>query len=109
MHAQSMLLLPHPPNLTTSERSTGVLVFFLWQAVAITAEDFAIWLWRQVSGGREMSPKASRLIGYAWVTWSMWFSVPWAADVMMRIRITEESMLPLSLVRNVVQRIPLPP
>lgn len=109
MHAQSMRLLPHPPNITADERFTGVLVFFLWQAVAITAEDFAMWLWRQASGGRKMNPAVSTLIGYAWVTGSMWYSLPWAADVMMRIRMTEKSMLPFSLVRDVVQKVPLPP
>ncbi|KAI1778795.1 membrane bound O-acyl transferase family-domain-containing protein [Hypoxylon cercidicola] len=109
MHAQSMLLLPHPSNITFSERTVGVMAFFMWQAAAITMEDFVQWLWSKYSGGREASPWISRFVGYAWVIWSFWVSLPWAADVMMRIRLTEESFLGFSMLRSIIQRVPIPP
>ncbi|OTB04086.1 hypothetical protein M426DRAFT_321179 [Hypoxylon sp. CI-4A] len=108
MHAQSMLLLPHPSNITFAERTAGVMAFFLWQAAAITTEDFVQWLWGKLSGDLEVNPWARRFIGYTWVISTFWVSLPWAADVMMRIRLTEESFLGFSILRSAVQRIPTP-
>ncbi|KAF2446664.1 hypothetical protein P171DRAFT_430761 [Karstenula rhodostoma CBS 690.94] len=92
MHAQSMALLPRPPNITLHEATAGMLYFFLWQAFAITAEDFVIWLWK--TSGLSINPAPwNSVLGYVWVIFSMWISIPWAADVMMRLRLTEESFL----------------
>jgi hypothetical protein len=92
MHAQSMALLPRPANITLYEATAGTLYFFLWQALAITAEDFVLWVWK--ASGRGVEPAAWKsAVGYAWVIVSMWISLPWAADVMMRLRLTEESFL----------------
>ncbi|KAH8888278.1 toxin biosynthesis protein [Thozetella sp. PMI_491] len=109
MHAQSMLLLPRPPNITATESTVGVMAFFLWQAAAITAEDLAQWLWRKVSGDVMIDRRIRKWLGYSWVILSFWISLPWAADVMMRIRLTEESFLGFSLVKGLVQHIPIPP
>lgn len=111
MHAQSMLLLPHPPNINFEERTWGVMKFFLWQAAAITFEDFVQWIWTKVAGKRENHrSRAKTWIGYAWVVTSFWISLPWAADVMMRIRLTEKSFLGFSVVRGFVRRyVPVPP
>ncbi|POS75434.1 hypothetical protein DHEL01_v206176 [Diaporthe helianthi] len=108
MHAQSMLLLPHPPNITVSERTLGVLAFFLWQAAAITIEDLFQWLYRRTYSGF-LSQRAMNVIGYAWVIVSFWISLPWAGNVMMRLRLTEKSFLGFSLFENMMQRIAVPP
>jgi hypothetical protein len=105
-----MLLLPHPGNITFQERTFGIMAFFLWQAFAITFEDFAMWLLKATSGHDVIkSTRVTRVIGYTWVITSFWISLPWAADVMMRLRLTEESFLGFSLVRDLVRRVPLSP
>lgn len=92
MHAQSMALLPRPANISVLEVTAGTLYFFLWQALAITLEDFALWLWK-ASGRSNASACWKTGLGYLWVVLSMWISLPWAANVMMRLRLTEESFL----------------
>lgn len=109
MHAQSMLLLPHPPNVTVWESTAGVMAFFLWQAAAITLEDFVQWLFKPYLVGRDASNSLIRkLVGYLWVTASFWMSLPWAADVMTRLRLTEESFLGFSVFRGLIGNIPVP-
>ncbi|KAF2122855.1 toxin biosynthesis protein [Lophiotrema nucula] len=103
MHAQSMALLPRPANISVLDTTVGIMYFFLWQALAITLEDFAQWVWHVENHGR-----AESLIGYVWVVCNMWFSLPWAADVMMRLRLTEESFLGFTFFGPWVHRMPLP-
>lgn len=96
MHAQSMALLPRPANITLYEATAGIMHFFLWQALAITFEDFVMWLWK--TSGKSDAPMAWKAgIGYLWVVISMFISLPWAANVMMRLRLTEESFLGFSV------------
>jgi hypothetical protein len=47
-HSVSSLQMPHPNNLTPSERSLGFFWFFIWNASAITLEDFLQWVARRV-------------------------------------------------------------
>lgn len=109
MHAQSMLLLPHPGNITLSERTLGVLLFFVWQAVAITVEDSLQYICRLYAPAIAADhPRITRTLGYLWVILSFWVSLPWAADVMMRLRLTERSFLGFSVSRDLVRRIPIP-
>ncbi|KAF2179246.1 hypothetical protein K469DRAFT_754016 [Zopfia rhizophila CBS 207.26] len=109
MHTQFFVLLPYPSNINFSERTMGVMAFFMWQAAAITLEDFVQWVWCKSGGSVEKSNWFKTVIGYSWVLGSFWISLPWVADVMMRIRLTEESFLGFSVVREWVQMIPLPP
>ena len=108
MHAQSFLILPSPTNITLSERTVGVVQFFLWQAAAITFEDFVQWLWARL-GGKTSGPSIFRtVIGYVWVVWSFWYSVPLGADVWMRMRIGQEPFLPFTVVGPWMKYVPIP-
>ncbi|KAI0401587.1 membrane bound O-acyl transferase family-domain-containing protein [Xylaria palmicola] len=107
-HALSQRQLPCPVDVSDSERVTGFFLFFVWQAVAITFEDFAQWLWRR--GGLGENRLLNRMIGYMWVTWCIWASLPLAGDTFMRMRLGEESFLPFSLAGPYVDRfVPIPP
>ena len=108
MHANSMRGLPRPLNITTTECTIGMLRFFLWQALAITVEDFIMWACRRSLGG--MGPRyLRRVIGYIWVVGSFWISMAWAGDVMLRMRLGEESFLPGTVVGHwVEQLVPIP-
>ena len=109
MHANSMLGLPRPLNISTTECTLGMLRFFLWQALAITTEDFAMWVCKHIFGGT--GPKYFRtVVGWAWVVGSCWYSMAWAGDVMIRMRLGEETFLPGTLVGRWVERsVPVPP
>jgi hypothetical protein len=111
-HALSQRQMPCPVDVTDSERVIGFFLFFVWQAAAITFEDFAQWCWRRYTKG--LRPGAdrliSRVIGYMWVTWCIWTSLPLAADTFLRMRMGEESFLPFTLVGPYVDRlVPVPP
>ncbi|KAI0114680.1 membrane bound O-acyl transferase family-domain-containing protein [Hypoxylon sp. NC0597] len=106
-HAGSMLILPSPVNITQSERTVGILLYFLWQALAITLEDFIQWTWRRVFGPKP--PGWSTVVGYVWVVCSFWFSLPLAGDVMVRIRLGQDPPLPFSVFTSLVERVPLKP
>jgi hypothetical protein len=43
-----MALLPLPANVTLAETTLGITYFLIWQAVAITIEDFLIWLGKKL-------------------------------------------------------------
>lgn len=107
MHAQSMLLLPFPAEITLSERSTGIMAFFVWQALAITLEDIAQWMWKKTISPTGKKSQMTTVIGYIWVIMSFWISLPWAADVMMRVRLTEKSFLGFTVMRGLVQKLPI--
>ncbi|KAI1120231.1 membrane bound O-acyl transferase family-domain-containing protein [Nemania abortiva] len=97
MHAGSMLILPSPANLTLAERTVGIAGFFVWQAAAITFEDFVQWVWK-LTHGDDTSPVAwwMRVLGYAWVVASFWVSLPMAGDVMLRLRMGQDTPLPFT-------------
>jgi len=109
MHANSMLGLPRPLNITTTECTIGMLQFFLWQAFAITSEDFVMWLCRRGFGGT--GPRWMRAwVGGPWVVGSFWYSMAFAGDVMLRMRLGEETFLPGTVVGGLVREwVPVPP
>ena len=108
-HAQSFHILPCPDNITFNERTVGVVQFFLWQAAAITFEDFAQWAWRQ-AGGKTSGPSIFRtVVGYVWVICSFSYSVPLGVDIWLRIRVGEEPFLPFTLVGPWMKYVPIPP
>jgi hypothetical protein len=110
LHGQAMALLPRPRNITLFDATVGVVQFFIWQALAITLEDFAQYLWRQSGQKIERLGRLRYIMGYLWVVCSMWISLPWAADVMMRLKLTEESFLGFTVFGPWVNKmVPLPP
>lgn len=116
MHANAMRTIPAPANLALGDYTIGWIQFFVWQAAAITMEDFVQWCWRRLVGeaeeksGRSTSSMLLRTaIGYAWVTVNIWYSLPWIGDVMLRMRLGEQPMLPFSLAEPFVQQLPIPP
>ncbi|KAL8648013.1 MAG: hypothetical protein Q9210_005225 [Variospora velana] len=108
MHASSMLGLPCPLNITVAERTLGMIKFFLWQALAITSEDLVQWMCRSSFGG--LGPRWLRTgVGWAWVVGSCWYSMSLAGDVMLRMRLGEETFLPGTLVGGFVKDwVPIP-
>lgn len=90
-----MLMLPSPTNITLNERTVGMIEFFWWQAAAITTEDLVQWIWARFFGNRKTAFRT--YIGYVWVAFSMWCSLPLAADVMIRLRLLEKSFLPFTI------------
>ncbi|KAI3326349.1 membrane bound O-acyl transferase family-domain-containing protein [Xylariaceae sp. AK1471] len=107
-HALSQRQMPCPVDVSDSERVTGFFLFFVWQAAAITFEDFVQWCCRR--GGLGENLLLLRVIGYMWVTWCIWTSLPLAGDTFVRMRLGEESFLPFSLARPYVDRfVPIPP
>lgn len=109
MHANSMRGLPRPSNITTTDCTLGMLRFFLWQALAITLEDLAMWICQHTFGGK--GPKAFQsVVGWAWVLVSFWFSMHWAGDVMLRMRLGEETFLPGTISKSWIEKwVPTPP
>jgi hypothetical protein len=109
MHAMSMLMLPCPSNITLAEQGLGMIYFFLWQAAAITIEDLVIYCWEKVSVRGSKIARVQTIVGFMWVISSMWYSLPFAGDVMMRLRLTEESFLPFTVVGNMIRLyVPIP-
>ena len=105
MHAGSMVILPSPRNITLEERTLGIFLFFVYQALAITLEDFVQWLYRRVCG--PSSPGSwSTWIGYVWVAFSFWYSLPLAGNVMLRLRIGEDAPLSYSIVMPLIEKVP---
>lgn len=103
-HALGQLHLPRPSNITAAEGSTGFFLFFVWQAVAITVEDFVQWVVRK-SGWR-----VSGKIGYIWVLISMWSSFWLVGDTVLRLRIGTGSFAPFNLTRRIVEAyVSIPP
>ncbi|MCJ1380203.1 hypothetical protein MMC17_003306 [Xylographa soralifera] len=111
-HALSQLQMPCPTNITPAERTVGFFLFFVWQAVAITVEDLIYWCWRKAGGSVEQNQRhlGRRLVGYLWITASMWASMPLVADTFLRMRMGAESFLPFTVTGPLVQRyVPIPP
>ena len=119
-HAQINRIAVSPANITFDEKIWGVVYFFLWQAAAITVEDFAIWGWKQgirpkKAKGRNESKEGEinhepsvrwnwkNVIGYTWVCWNFYISMPFAADVLLRMRTAVDPMLPISVARPFVE------
>lgn len=111
-HALSQLQMPSPVNITTSERTMGFFLFFVWQMAAITIEDFAQWLAKKVGFSVLAIERSSvrTLIGWMWVTVVMWKGMPLVGDTFLRLRMGAESLLPYSFSRPFVEKwIPIPP
>lgn len=108
MHASSMLILPSPTNITFNERTIGVMQFFFFQAAAITFEDFIQWVWKQL-GGKTSAPSMFRtLVGYTWVICCFWYSLPLIGDVMLRMRMGDQTFLPFTVTGPWMRYIPIP-
>jgi hypothetical protein len=105
-HAYSQLQMPSPINITSFERTTGVLYFFLLQPVLITVEDFAQWIARNgyVPGMKKENTFVRIFIGWVWIVGCLWATVPLAGDTFLRMRMGMESLLPFSISRNIVER-----
>ena len=111
-HALSQLQMPCPTNITPAERTVGFFLFFVWQAAAITLEDLMQWCWRKAGRGlrQDTGKLGRRLVGYVWITVSMWASMPLVADTFLRMRIGTESFLPFTIAGPWVQQyVPIPP
>lgn len=107
-HAGSIMILPAQVNLTLQDRTGGMIVYFLWQAVAITIEDLVQWVWSTILGGPSASRNwVVRLVGYAWVICSFWFSLPLAAAVQHRVRLGQDALIPFF--KSLASQIPIPP
>lgn len=87
-----------------------MLAFFLWQALAISTEDAVQWAWRTLvvrrrrDGADPLPPAAKALLGWTWVVASFYISMPWAADVTLRMRIGDRPMLPVSVAGPLVRK-----
>ncbi|KAI1823902.1 membrane bound O-acyl transferase family-domain-containing protein [Xylaria intraflava] len=111
-HALSQRQMPCPVDVTDTEQVTGFFLFFVWQAAAITFEDFIQWCWKRWANDHEAlrSTSVKRTVGYAWVIWCIWASLPLVGDTFVRMRMGEESFLPFTLAGPYVDRfVPIPP
>lgn len=111
-HALGQLHLPRPSDVTSRECSIGFLLFFLWQAVAITVEDITIWAMHRNSASESKGrvPKYYSIVGYVWVFLSMWWSLPLVGDAVLKLRVGTGSFLPFPLTRPFVEAyVPVPP
>ena len=81
--------------------------FFLLQATAITFEDLIKWMWKR--SRFQLPPLCTRLIGHTWVVFSLWLTLPFVGDVLVRMRTAEGQFLPYSLAAQWVYIIPPPP
>lgn len=91
-HAASALILPSPENITVGERTWGLVLFFVWQACVLTNEDGIIYLWRRTTNFTgERYNTILRIADYAWVVCMLWYSIGWAGDVFLHLRLSEFS------------------
>lgn len=110
-HALSQRQMPRPVDVSDGDVVVGFFLFFLWQALAITFEDFAQYCWRGCLKrcGIDDSRLVARIVGYVWVTSCIWTSLPLAGDTFLRLRMGEDHMLPFDLTGSLVSRvIPIP-
>jgi len=113
-HTRSHLNMPAPINISDAEKCNGFFVFFVCQAAAITFEDGMQWIWRQVVGkqhGAAWERRVSTLAGYVWVTGVLWYTLPFAGDTFLRMRLGVESLLPFPTVFGglITKYVPVPP
>lgn len=83
-HAHGILMFPNVSHASIYDRVVGTIMFFTWQAAAICIEDFVQHLASGVLRTRA-GQRGQCLIGYAWVFWSFWVSLPWVADDLFRM------------------------
>jgi hypothetical protein len=102
MHALTMLILPAPSNITTEERTCGVMYFFIFQPMAIMIEDFMHWVWRGFGGKTKGANSLKSIVGYCWVICCIWISLPWIGNVMLRMRIGDKPLFPFDLTSQIV-------
>lgn len=104
-HALGSLHLPRPFDVTAWECAQGYLLFFAWQAAAITLEDCVIWITR----ARLVRPQSVRArfifatLGYSWVFLSMWASIPWVEESVRKLGIGTGRFSPFPLTRRMVE------
>jgi hypothetical protein len=103
-----MLGLPAPANITKGERTLGMIQFFLFQATIISFEDFIQWGWKKLGGKLEGPSVLRKLVGYCWVVGCFWYSMALAGDVMLRMRLGEESFLPFTILGPCMKYLPIP-
>ena len=111
-HALTQRIMPSPANITVLERTNGVLYFFVWQAAAITAEDFVQWVYRKAGGSlTDKNGKLfRRVVGHVWVIMSIWASLPLVGDCFLKMRMGADPFLSYSLSRAWVEKyVPVPP
>jgi hypothetical protein len=102
MHAAAIYLIPSPMNISFSSRSVGFFQFFIWQAAAITLEDFVLYLWRTAVGKTQERRLWHRVVGYAWVICWFAFSLPYFMDIMLKMKNFEKPMLPFTVMEAVI-------
>jgi hypothetical protein len=108
-HSLSQLQMPCPADVLDSERTVGFFLFFVWQAAAITIEDVAQWVWKRY-GRVHKGSQVTMTIGYLWVVWSMWTSLPLVGDTFLKMGMGEESFLPFTIAGPFIERfVPIPP
>lgn len=108
LHAGSIMILPSQINLTLQDRTAGMVAYFVWQAVAISIEDFVQWGFCTVLGWPNASHSwVIRLLGYSWVICSFWHSLPLAAAVQHQVRLGQDA--PIPLFQSLASQISIPP
>lgn len=71
--------------------------------MVIMLEDMVIFLWRSAFG--TSTDRWKSLVGYVWVVCSFWFSLPMAADVILKLRKGEVSLFAWTLWGPLLDRI----
>ena len=82
--------------------------FFLFHATAITFEDFVQWGWKSLGGKLDNPSVVRTVVGYCWVVGCFWYAMPLAGDVMLRMRLMEDTFLPFTIVGPYVKYLPIP-
>lgn len=107
-HAASILVLPSPANISLPERTAGLVQFFLSQAAVITFEDAIQWSWTRLWGKSSAGAAFRSAVGYAWVIGTLRYTLPWAGDVFVRMRLGEDPVLPFTVAGPWVKTLPVP-
>ncbi|PGH13218.1 hypothetical protein AJ79_03776 [Helicocarpus griseus UAMH5409] len=108
-HAIMTYTMPATKDHTFNDRFGLVFNGFMFQAFGVHLEDIILWAYRKVvrEPPREKDDKRplrsalwKRLLGRAWVTGWMWFSIYWAAEGYLRSGITLTSDVPMPIVEK---------
>ncbi|KAF2265215.1 hypothetical protein CC78DRAFT_462229 [Lojkania enalia] len=103
IHAQSLLMMPCPVQVSIEWQIRGVMSFFLFQAAAITIEDFFQWFAQKLG----YKPGwITKIIGYCWVASTLWFSLPFIGDVLLHMRFGKDPLLNSSPARAFIRKLP---
>lgn len=77
-------MLPNLTRVPTFTRIRGTLIFFIWQAFAITVEDVFCMACRRCDVSKNHYLQKFRFVGFFWVLLSFWISIPFVADDLLR-------------------------